>query len=244
MTDRPTLPPAPQRLRIVKTDTHRLLRNASEVDATFVALVSKASYWHMPGEDDVTTSSAPCVAVRDLPAGHDVVLETVDPYEESRLTFTLIRAEWADGRLDVGLAGDPPRNIPLADEIETGERSWLTVVSEALLAGQPMPDRPSPPPRVERELYRLGTVPGHVSHGLLNPEQSPPEASERATRTCLTCTHAVRAVALGCGVRCTHPAHNPHGREDQADLWTVPGRWYRCPLYEPQLDSSRQPSHA
>ena len=198
-----------QRLAVVVDGTERLLVNGSDVGATYVAYVTLGSIWDYPREGDVTTTSAPCFVVRDIPAGHGVVIEEVDPFEPGHLSFTVVRAEWADGQIDVGLDGDPPRRLP------------QTATS---VAG-----------RAERDVVKVDVVPGRVSRGLLDSGVNTPYAVRAPAPTCLSCVHVVDAVATEQGHRCGHRAHSPH---DPEGTWPVPDQWYSCPLHQPRDQTS------
>lgn len=225
---------APARLQIVRAGPVRLLRNLSDVEATVVSFTSRASIWGFPGPDDVTNSDAPCMEVRGIPARTDVVIEAVDPYEDGHLSFSLVRAEWADGRRDLGLQGDPPRALPVATEVEPGGVQRLEAITAALHAGLPVPDAPAPPPRAERAVRKIDSVPGRVRYGMFAGAPDDAASTPPEPLACVSCRHLLSMIGVGQGLRCTHPAHNP---DPDARPWTIPGRWYTCPVYQPHSDA-------
>ena len=159
----------PDRLAVVTAGADVLLRNLSAVDALRVVYATSASLWGFPGPDDVTTTSRVTFEVLDLPAGHDVLIETVDPFEEGHVSYTLVEAEWADGHSD----GEGHRTLPQTTDPDPGGLGRLSAVAAALQSGHPVPPPPVGPPRVVREVRRTGSTPGRVRRGLLASPPTP-----------------------------------------------------------------------
>ena len=161
--------PPPNRLAVFTAGSDVLLRNTSAVDALRVVYATSASLWGFPGPDDVTTTDTVSYEVLDLPAGHDVLLETVDPAEDGHVSYTLVEAEWADGYSD----DEGHRGLSQTTDPDPGGLGRLSAVAAALQSGHPVPPPPVGPPRVVREVRRTGSTPGRVRRGLLASPPSP-----------------------------------------------------------------------
>ena len=160
----------PTRLAVVTSGSEILLRNTSDVDLRRVVYATLASIWGFPGPDDVTTTDTVSLEVLDLPAGHDVLLETVDPNEEGHVSYTLVEAEWADGYHDA----EARRMLPQTADPRPGGLSRLSTIAAAIQSGRDVPPPPSGPPRVVREVRRVGVTPGSVRRGLLASRPTDP----------------------------------------------------------------------
>ena len=203
---------ASQRLVVAINGESRLLVNTSGVDVVHVAYKTVGWIWDFPGEGDFTSTDAPCFVVEGIPAGHGVVIEEVDPFEPGHALFTLVRAEWSDGRLDIGREGDPPSRI------QSGyPPDFLDGLAEDAV------------PLVERDVSKVDVIPGKVHRGALDSGVNP--YAGVPLETCATCRYAV---AEGETLRCRHVAHTSGANEGSA--WVVPGPPYSCPLHQTLSD--------